>query len=689
MALAFEIGDRDSHARASVNAARALQYVSEYERAMELLFAALAEYQEIGAVEGEMLALNAIGITYNHLGNLDEALSHYRRSLDLARKAGNVERQAAALNNIGEANSKLGNTSEAHSFFTQALEASDEADSGQLGAVVRVNLGDVERRLGNRKRAERYLTEGASIARELEDLVTEAEALTYLGLLSQDGGDLERAEQLHRQSISVAGRIENETGRITALQNLARCLLAQDREEEALPLLQEAIESGERIRSPFTVREAYPALGDLLQKRGCAEAALDAYKHYASLLQTIHSEQISRSLRALRIQFEQEKARSEAEIYRLRNVELREKTRQLELAYEQLRVISEAGQEITSSLDLDTLTETVYRHVNRLMDASVFGIALYEADEEAIDYALFIDKGERIAPFRVSSDSEESIGVWAIKNRKEVWLNDIRDGYSRYAKRVRYMTAKQTQSLIYVPLQINERVIGVLTVQSYHSHSYTDKHVQMLKALGSYVAIALDNSRAHDRVNQLNAIVLSEKRELEQAYAQISHMANHDNLTGLANRRLLLELLAEYIPMAVRADRRMAVLYIDLDDFKPINDNLGHQSGDEVLSEVAARLRQAVRASDTVARIGGDEFVVLVQNLTERESAGRLAQKIIEAISKPITVGDAQLKVGASIGISIFPDDARNRDDLLNRADEAMYDAKTGGKRTIAFVGEH
>lgn len=688
ISLSTDAGEVALQAEATLNAARALIYQSDYERALELFYKSLHLYRLVKSVEGEMKCLNSIGIVYYHLGQVDEAVTHYRQSLLLARKTGNLERQLAALNNIGEANGKLGSVDEAYAFFIEALDVSDAIDDRWRGAVVRVNLGEAERRLGKYAEAEAHLSDGLEMARAVEDRVTESEALTYFGLLRGVQGAVYQAEQLHRESLTVAETIDNKPARIAALTNLAKLLLEQGREAEALPLLEEAVVGSEAIRSPILVREAYPALGGLLEKRGAEREALSAYKRYAKLLEQIHSEEISRALGALRVQFQSRKLQDQAEIYRLRNVELREKTQQLELAYERLQVISEAGQEITASLDLDTLTNTVYRHVNRLMEGSVFGIALYEPDDQTIDFAMFVDGGRRIEPVKNSVDSKESIVAWTIRNRRVVWLNDLMNEYEPYAEKLRFMTTKKPKSVVYLPLELNDRVIGVLTVQSYRKNAYTEHHVQTLRALGSYVAIALDNARVHERVNQLNAIVVQEKSELEQAYAKISHMANHDNLTGLANRRLLEEILSEYIPLVERTGSRLALLYVDLDDFKPINDGCGHQVGDLVLTEVATRLRQSVRASDTVARIGGDEFVVVIQNFENCTVVRSVAHKILESVEAPIQIAERTFNLSASIGISMCPDDGRSHDELLSRADQAMYSAKDDGKARVVFSGD-
>ena len=164
---------------------------------------------------------------------------------------------------------------------------------------------------------------------------------------------------------------------------------------------------------------------------------------------------------------------------------------------------------------------------------------------------------------------------------------------------------------------------------------------------------------------------------------QYRHLAHHDMLTGLPNRRLLADRLEQAVALARRSGNRVALMLMDLDDFKGINDTRGHSTGDQVLVTVAQRLRAAVRESDTVARLGGDEFVVLLQDAGRHRDAARVATKIIEALREPLQIGTLQFRVGASIGIALFPDHADNPEHLLQQADISMYAAKHAGGSTF------
>lgn len=173
--------------------------------------------------------------------------------------------------------------------------------------------------------------------------------------------------------------------------------------------------------------------------------------------------------------------------------------------------------------------------------------------------------------------------------------------------------------------------------------------------------------------------------ERKRADAQIHYLAGHDGLTALPNRRLFSELLNNSIQNARRYHHFFAILFIDLDRFKIINDTLGHEAGDQLLREISARLTSAVRGSDIVARLGGDEFVVLLQEISDATQAAAVARKILAAVIKPMELNGQECRVSASIGICLYPTDARDEVGLMKNADIAMYRAKSEGKNTYYF----
>ncbi|MEC9340385.1 MAG: GGDEF domain-containing response regulator [Pseudomonadota bacterium] len=174
-----------------------------------------------------------------------------------------------------------------------------------------------------------------------------------------------------------------------------------------------------------------------------------------------------------------------------------------------------------------------------------------------------------------------------------------------------------------------------------------------------------------------------ERKRLES----IAHLAHYDGLTGLATRTLFRDRAQTAIARSKRTGTQLAVIYLDLDKFKPINDRYGHDTGDAVLKEVARRLHENVRATDTVARFGGDEMVVLVESVSD-ESASTVVDKLSAALVAPISIGGEILDVGVSIGVAMHPRDGGSMEDLLHNADCAMYESKRRGAGPVFFRPE-
>ena len=193
-------------------------------------------------------------------------------------------------------------------------------------------------------------------------------------------------------------------------------------------------------------------------------------------------------------------------------------------------------------------------------------------------------------------------------------------------------------------------------------------------------ALADTNKQLEVANQQLEQKVQQRTKELSSANQHLQFLATHDNLTGLPNRFLFFDRLDQAIKKSRRQKQRFALLFLDLDDFKRINDSFGHVIGDEVLQKVADYLAQTVRDSDTVARLAGDEFTIILDNVQSKANVEAITQKTIKAVSQPIETQESTIVMTASVGISIFPDHGEDAETLLRKADMAMYIVKDGNK---------
>lgn len=222
-----------------------------------------------------------------------------------------------------------------------------------------------------------------------------------------------------------------------------------------------------------------------------------------------------------------------------------------------------------------------------------------------------------------------------------------------------------------IPILRDGKPIGVLFLCAGERRAFDGETVGLLQNMTENLAFGLQS--------------LEHEMDRERAEEHVRYLATHDSLTDLPNRALFGELLDQAISMGRRYEKTLAVMFIDLDRFKLVNDTLGHAAGDILLKEMSSRLRGVLRESDVLARLGGDEFVILLQNLNQANDAAVVARKLLDAALVPIAIMGQECRVTASIGISVYPDHGQDHSELMKNADTAMYLSKEQGKNTFEF----
>ena len=298
------------------------------------------------------------------------------------------------------------------------------------------------------------------------------------------------------------------------------------------------------------IYEVHEALAELYEKKEDMKSFVKHYKLFHKYKSEVFKDEQESKQKYLNIQHEMEKLQKEAEINRLTNVvmkekneELEKKTEELEQSYNSVSVLSKIGQDITSTLDLDTILNTVYENVNQLMDATVFGIGIYKEEEGAIEYRLAIEEGKRFKPYQRQMSDKSQLAVWCIENNKEIFINDIQNEFSKYLKNIDYTVPnsvvledgsipKNPNSLIYLPLQVKDKIIGLISVQSYQKNAYSQHHLDILKTLASYTSAALYNAASFESLQS----TLNELKQTQEQLVQSEKMASLGELTaGIAH----------------------------------------------------------------------------------------------------------------------------------------------------------
>jgi len=686
LAMAEELGYPKGQADAYLNIGWSSYYTSRLPEALGAFTEALKRYEELDDSLGLSKALNAFGVYHHSLFLLDKAIERYTQSLEVARANGHVERELIAMANLGEVCLELGNPHEALNYLMPAYDRMmDCLDNAEAADCLR-NIGKCFLAMDNLTMAAEFTRRSYEHATAVGDPIQAADCLETLAGVAIALGLPEEAERHVCRGLELADQTGNRIQRAGLL--IARATAHNERglHAEALATLREAEALCDDIKLTGKLPQAHEQMARAYESLGDFEQALAYYKRFADFRAQVQHEETTKKLRTVRYEGEIERARQSAEIYRLRNIDLKEKSDELEDTNRRLTSISTIGRLVTASLDFGTVVQTVYDNLSPLFSMDMFGIALYDQSREQLVYRRYFEDGVRKSDWRIAVDSPSSFAAWTFRNRKPVLISDKEEEYARYLSRPSSSKGKPCDSIVCMPLSIEDRSIGVMTVQSYRKRAYEPTTLAFLEALAPFIAIAIENSLIHDRLEDLNRALSDEKRRLERATLKISHLANHDTLTGLPNRRLLFELTAKALESAKRSGGKIGVMFIDLDDFKPINDEYGHAAGDSALVAMAERLRGLVRASDIVARIGGDEFVAVVTNAKSDADIERVARKIIEESAKPLPFTGGSRAVGMSMGVAVYPDDGDSMDDLINKADAAMYRVKHDLKHDFSFA---
>ena len=359
------------------------------------------------------------------------------------------------------------------------------------------------------------------------------------------------------------------------------------------------------------------------------------------------------------------------------------------------------------SIVADTLEQfyaAVHAEVNQLLDARNFFIALLTEAGTELDFPYQVDERDAPTPRRTLA---RGLTEYVLRTGQPLLTN--RDGIQRLVEvdEVHSFGSRST-CWLGVPLICDDITVGVIAVQSYSPEIlFTARDQELLTYVSFHIANGLQRKRAQEhlkiayaeleqRVAERTSELAAANRQLrgqigerERAEERLIYQAMHDSLTGLPNRARLLDRMQRAMAVYQRSpERRFAVLFLDLDRFKVVNDSAGHLVGDELLKQASRSIASAVRLPDTVARMGGDEFAVLVEEISGPQDASEVARRIINALAAPIHVAGKELFTSASIGIAMIGPHYRRPEEMLRDADVAMYRAKNRGRNRYEIFDE-
>lgn len=341
--------------------------------------------------------------------------------------------------------------------------------------------------------------------------------------------------------------------------------------------------------------------------------------------------------------------------------EVKSVNRQLEQRVRELSVLYSISKSVSSLLDLDKLLIRIVEAARYLTSAEKVSLYLLDQRTQEVHLRATQSSGDRRVR-RAKGEGGDTVVQEALDT-----------GEVAISHSTRLDEPGRDTWTISVPLNVRETTIGALSIQSRQGAPLPDSDRYLLSALADYAAIAIENARLYDAAQE-------ELAQRKQAEENIRQLAYHDTLTGLPNRTLFNDRLGVAFARARRHRHKVAVVMLDLDRFKEVNDGLGHSVGDQLLQAVGQRLVALLRESDTVSRMGGDEFLLLLPEMERIEYAANAAERILHAVREPFVFEQHTVRVTTSIGVAIYPDDGKDGETLVKKADIAMYRAKDLGR---------
>lgn len=649
--------------------------MDRYAEALQKANEACLRFSERGDAEGRIRSCRVLGYLYSRHGKYSSALENLFAALKLIRDSGcSLEEgrypiEVFLLNNIAFIYAETGRVEDALKFFYQAFELAKKI-GGSMIATILTNIAEMHLNAGDERLALRYNRMALSeIKRQKLGFHDVHNCYNSFGLIYSRMGESGRALESFRQSLDAAVKGESKYNQVVSGLALSRLYIQMGEQASALETAEAAYRLADEIKANVLLKDICLVLAQTFEKTGDMAAALGYYKRHMELNLEISSRELEQRLSDFAAEFKAEQALKDAEIYRLKNIELRQKSEELEESNRNITLIGEIGQKITATLDVETVLDIVYENVSGLMETNLFGVGLYEEQKNAVEFRLIIENGERLPLFEsIVGDGEGYIGS-CIRSHGEIVVNDVQEDDKRFARMNRVVTNGMTpRSLIYYPLILAGRVIGVMTVQSYHPNAYTRNNVETMRALGAYVAVALNNSRTSE--------------ELRRKAKELEHLSKTDPLTALYNRRYIIEKMEEERSRFRRYGKKFSLIIVDIDFFKRVNDAWGHDCGDYVLVETAKQLKSLLREQDCLARWGGEEFLILLPE-TDADGAEVLAERLRQSIEeKTFEYRKKRVAITLTMGVCEYAENI-SVDEAIRKADNALYEGKNRGRNCV------
>lgn len=622
--------------------------------------------------EGRIRALRVLSLIYGQLGRTEDCLKTAREGITQISRDNCILTENNGLplefifrNNIATMYAIQSRHNEAIDQYERAKELIGPYFP-MPWVFVLTNLGSSYVSAGNPERGMELVVEALEIASR-EKLEAHIMQICYcaIGMTYKQIGKIEEALHHFQHAYEIAESGNSRYDLLDVLVELLHLKLDHGIMENTLPELEKGVRIGEELQAHSLLQQIYRLKAIYHEKNEQPKKALEFYKKYMELHSLVSTKETESLLNAYSIEFQVEKAHRDAEILQLRN-------HVLEKEHHNLMVLSEIGRDITSSMGFTQLVEKTYNNLTNLMKINAFAIAQYDERKSELEFLSAIENGRHLPKQKISLVDYHGFSGRCIKTRETLLMSEIDPQKMKEYKVLKSNDQKLLpKSVIYHPLILDHNVIGLITVQSFESKAYTENELEIVKILGAYIAIALNNSRKSE---ELTAVI----RELEIA-------STTDPLTGIYNRRFMTERLEQEYLRYKRYQHPFSIIIADIDYFKLINDNFGHDCGDLILIQVSSKMQEALRSQDCIARWGGEEFLILLPE-TAQKQALEIAERLRTLLmNSPMNYKNQSISITSTFGVAEALG-SMSLAELVKHADKGLYSGKRSGRnKSVVF----
>lgn len=659
----------------------AYNQMGDNEKSLNLIFNSLNYFIEEGFYDLEWMSYNILGIIFFNLGDIERSMDFYQKARTVATKIYKKKiyhkdftsktAMVMTLNNIAENYKALKEYRKALSCCKEAHNIDKQFEYRLTKGMTLLSLGEIYYVLGEYDNANNLSYKALEYLEKYNCFIGKADTYKLMALTSWKKGDYKKADEYFLIAMDLNEKESVPAYKIDALISFYEYLKDRKKSVEALKVLKNACDLSLKHKIPEKVSEIsillsifYGDLGDYKESYKYTKLHCEYEKNHTKT----YYKNIINSLNIKKKMQDIEKE----------NDKIAEKNKDLKTLVEKISIISELGQKITSTLNKDSIMYILYLSIRNFMNLSYFAIGLYDEDNSMLNYLGVIDNGKKKKKESLQIKDGSSFVGKCIKNREIIIINNASKEFENYIEEEYNSEFKldnniKLNSLIFCPLIVSTKVIGVITIQSEEKDAFTPYRVEMIKSLSSYAAIAINNAIKSAELENLNQVLLS--------------LSEKDKLTDIANRRKFDDYMNSIWDISIKQQESIALILIDIDYFKEYNDNYGHLEGDKCIAAVANALANMNDREYFVARYGGDEFVIVLRNCTIEEAIS-FGESIKNKVSEQNIVHEFSKisdRVTLSIGVtSIIPNKSIAINEVIRKADDALYITKKRGRNNVS-----